>query len=243
MRSARVAASRAGLRGDLLPRARVSFDNASVAVWNSPAGGALAGGDWCDVLPMSERFVGFTIGDVSGHGAQVAGTMGIMRAAVLRAMRKSYVPADVLAIANAVAAERCGGVVVTAIVATFDRKLRTLAFANAGHPPPLLLARGEPRFLAMSPANIPLGIFSGYSAENYEITLVDDSLAVFYTDGITEHARDPIRGELELVEAARYVHGRPHLDAASAIARHVLSAGRGDDDAAAIVLRSLPAGG
>jgi len=231
------------MRHGLLPRAREHSDSASVAVWNSPAGGALAGGDWCDVLLMSDRFVGLTIGDVSGHGARVAGTMGIMRAAVLRAMRKSYVPSDVLSIANGVAVERCGGVVVTAIVATFDRKSHTLTFANAGHPPPLLLTRGEQRFLQMSPANIPLGIFSAYRAEDYEVTLVDDALAVFYTDGITEHARDPIAGELELVEAARYVHGRPHVDAAGAIALHVLARGRGDDDAAAIVLRTLPAEG
>jgi serine phosphatase RsbU (regulator of sigma subunit) len=231
------------MRHGLLPRARERSDNAIVAVWNSPAGGALAGGDWCDVLPVSERFIGITIGDVSGHGAHVAGTMGIMRAAVLRAMRKSYVPSDVLSVANGVAAERCGGVVVTAIVATFDRKSRTLTFANAGHPPPLLLTRAEQRFLEMSPANIPLGIYSGYHAENYAVTLGDDSLAVFYTDGITEHARDPIAGELELIEAARYVHDRPHVDAAGAIAQHVLAGGRGDDDAAAIVLRTLPAGG
>jgi hypothetical protein len=45
------------------------------------------------------------------------------------------------------------------------------------------------------------------------------------------------------MEAARYVHGRPHLDAAAAIARHVLAAGRGDDDAAAIALRTMPAQG
>ncbi len=242
MRTARTAGQRTIGRG-LLPRAWQDADNASVALWNSPAGGALAGGDWCDILPLSDRFVGFTIGDVSGHGPQVAGTMGIMRAAVLRAMRKSYVPSDVLSIANTVAAGRCGGVVVTAIVATFDRKLRALTFANAGHPPPLLLTRAEQRFLQLSPANIPLGVFAGYRADNFEITLGSDSLAVFYTDGITEHARDPIRGELELMEAARYVHGRPHLDAAGAIARHVLAGKRGDDDAAAIVLRTLPAPG
>ncbi len=238
MTSARVSTNRGSIGRSLLPRAQGELHDASVATWSSPAGGAIAGGDWCDVLPISKRFVGLTIGDVSGHGPRVAGTMGIMRAAVLRAMRKSYLPADILAIANGVAAERCGGVVVTAIVATFDRTSGALTFANAGHPPPLLLTPDEQRFLERPPANIPLGVFPGYRARDFEVTLGGDSLAVFYTDGITEHLRDPIHGELELVEAARFVHGRPHLDAASAIAEHVLAGGRGDDDAAAIALRT-----
>jgi serine phosphatase RsbU (regulator of sigma subunit) len=242
MTSSHDPSQRRGGQRSLLPRVQENLYDASVAVWSSPAGGAVAGGDWCDVLPLSDRFLGVTIGDVSGHGPLVAGTMGVMRAAVLRAMRKSYVPSDVLEIANRVATARCGGVVVTAIVATFDRMSCTLTFANAGHPPPLLLTRNEQRFLQHPPADIPLGVFAGYHAVDFEVTLASDSLAVFYTDGITEHLRDPISGELELVAAARFVHGRRHLDAASAIAEHVLAGGRGDDDAAAIVLRTFSPG-
>jgi hypothetical protein len=60
------------------------------------------------------------------------------------------------------------------------------------------------------------------------------------TDGITEHQRDPIQGEAELVAAAKIVHGLPQINAARAIARRVFRKKRGDDDAAALGLRTLP---
>ena len=46
------------------------------------AGGAQASGDWCEVIAISEQAVALTVGDVSGHGEAVAGTMAAMRASV-----------------------------------------------------------------------------------------------------------------------------------------------------------------
>jgi hypothetical protein len=61
-----------------------------------------------------------------------------------------------------------------------------------------------------------------------------------YTDGVTEHERDPIRGELELAAAARIVYGRPEIDDAGAILRRVFRNGKALDDAAVMVVRALP---
>jgi len=60
-----------------------------------------------------------------------------------------------------------------------------------------------------------------------------------YTDGVTEHARDPIQGEVELVRAARFVYERPELDATQGIASLVFATARGDDDAAMLALRLM----
>jgi len=215
-------------------------NEASLSLWSSTADGAPAGGDWCEEVTISPRVLGFTIGDVAGHGAPVADTMGLMRSAVVSAMRDGRASADVLAQANAVAGARNGGAMVTAIVATYDRVLRTLTFANAGHPPPLLVTRAGERYLQHVRANLPLGIFETHGAREYVETLFGDALVVFYTDGITEHARDPLHGEVELAEAARLVYERPGLDAARTVARLVLAKKRGNDDAAALVLRTEP---
>jgi serine phosphatase RsbU (regulator of sigma subunit) len=69
------------------------------------------------------------------------------------------------------------------------------------------------------------------------IALPRDVLMVFYTDGVTEHERDPIRGEAELVQAVQRAYGDPESDAASLIAEEVFRSGRGHDDAAVMALR------
>lgn len=207
----------------------------------SPAGRAKAGGDWCEVLELSEEAVALVLGDVAGHGQAVAEKMERMRASLLQAIRNDGVPSAVLAAGNEVVSEWRDETLVTAIVAIVDRSRCTLTFANAGHPPPLLIGRSEHAFLVHSPADLPLGVFSRYQAADYVIALPVDALLVLYTDGITEHDRDPLIGEDELVEAARFAYARPDLHAAQTIATRILSRRRGHDDAASIALRTLEA--
>ncbi len=224
--------------GNLRPRDNGAVDT-RVTVWNCPQGDARAGGDWSDAFLTADHTVALTIGDVSGHGEQVAATMSVVRSAIMRALHGIKVPADVLSIANEVACER--GVIVTAIVAVVDHQRRTLTFANAGHPPPLMCTKDDQTFLTHEQADLPLGVFHNELATNHVVALPPDALVVFYTDGITEHTRDPIAGARELVAASQRAHSRPGLSAARTIAREVLKSDRGDDDAAVIGLRSLSA--
>ena len=209
----------------------------NVTAWNSPAGGAFAGGDWCEAIAVSLQTVVLTIGDVSGHGEDVAAPMASLRAAVLRSVHDMQAPSDILSFLNDIAYTWRDGVLVTAIVAVVDYRLRTLTFANAGHPPPLLVSDAGFAFLQQPPADLPLGVFPHYRAANYVIALPSDALLTLYTDGVTEHARDPIQGEVELVRAARFVYERPELDATQGIASLVFATARGDDDAAMLALR------
>jgi serine phosphatase RsbU (regulator of sigma subunit) len=95
----------------------------------------------------------------------------------------------------------------------------------------------EHAFLKHADADLPLGVYVRHQAANYIVALPSDGLLVLYTDGLTEHDRDPIRGEDELVEAARWAYDRPLLDPARAVAAYVLHRARGTDDAATLVLR------
>jgi serine phosphatase RsbU (regulator of sigma subunit) len=208
-----------------------------VTAWNSPAGGAVAGGDWCEVLRTSEDEIAFTIGDVSGHGESVSDKMESMRASVLHAIHHVRVPSEVLAVANSVAFHGYDNLIVTGIVAVYNQRLQTLTFANAGHPPPLLLVGDRHAFLEHPPADLPLGIFPHFVAANYVIALPRDVLLVFYTDGIIEHDRKPLQGETEIAQAALSAYDLPGHDAAGVIAEGVFKNGRGHDDAAVMALR------
>ncbi len=55
-------------------------------VWNSPAGDAQAGGDWCDVISVADDIIAVTIGDVAGHGEPVAHAARIMLACIRGAL-------------------------------------------------------------------------------------------------------------------------------------------------------------
>ncbi len=206
---------------------------------NSPAGRARRGGDWSDAVAISEDAFALTIGDVTGHGETAFGTMEIVRASVLRGIHANADPSEILSAANSVAYSIRGGVIVTAIVAIVNRRLRTLTFANAGHPAPLMMTPILHGFLTHVKADLPLGIWPTHSATSYVVTLPDDSLFVLYTDGITEHKRDSVRGERELVAACRAAYDWPAPDLAASIARRVFHSGRGHDDAAVTALRQF----
>lgn len=210
----------------------------AASVYSSPAGRAPVGGDWCAVRELPAERVALMLGDVAGHGRSIAGKMHSVRASMLLAIETVSVPSHVLAIGNEVASGWGDGTLVTAIVAIVDLARRTLSFANAGHPPPLLMSGDQHTLLEHRPADLPLGVFAGYQAADYVLGLPLDALLVLYSDGITEHDRDLQRGEAELIRAARWAYARPHLDAARTIARRVLNRKRGHDDVAALALRT-----
>ena len=210
----------------------------SASRFSSPAGRARVGGDWCEVVELSIESIALVLGDVAGHGERVARKMEAIRASVLQAIRNNGAPSRVLAVGNELASGWGDDTLVTAVVAVVDRRRRTLTFANAGHPPPLLLSHDGHAFLEQRPADLPLGVFPRHLCAEYVVALPLDSLLVLYTDGITEHDRDPVRGEDELVEAAQFAFHRPHLDAARLVARRVLERKRGHDDAVALALRT-----
>jgi serine phosphatase RsbU (regulator of sigma subunit) len=210
-----------------------------VNLWNAPAGGALLGGDWCEAFALSNESIAISIGDVSGHGEAAAESMATIRSAMFWAMNDNPDPSRVLSAVNAVAYGMGDGLIVTAIAAIVDRRHHTLTFANAGHPPPLVMTADGHGFLSHVVGDLPLGVFARHRCADFVVAVPDDALIVFYTDGITEHERDILRGEEQLVDACRFVYDLPVRDVARSIAREVLKAERGEDDAAVLAVRAV----
>jgi len=208
-----------------------------VSHWRSAAGNSSAGGDWCETVVLSDDLVALTIGDVMGHGAPVAASMNVMRAAMLRGIAEGRLPSEIMCSANELAHSRAGGLIVTAIVAIVDRRRGTFAYANAGHPSPMMLTGRRNVSLAQPPARLPLGIFPRYNSADHVVPLDSEALLIMYTDGVTEHARDLIAGELELESASRLAYQTQAREAAAFIAAQVLSEIRGSDDAAIVTVR------
>ncbi len=205
-----------------------------------PASGeAEVGGDWYDAFNLPDRRVAISVGDVAGHGLDAAISMGEVRQAIRTAAVGADSPAAVLEYANRIIALRESIGMVTAIFGFYDPESSALSYAVAGHPPPLLaFANG---FVRRLPAGgLPLGCAGELQATDWTFTLPAGSRAVFYTDGLIENERDPIRGEqrlLEIVHASFSDEGDP----AQALQDRVFGGSTNRDDAATLVLsRSDP---
>src|SRR5438093_3752757 len=101
------------------------------------------GGDWYDVVQLPDGRVGLAIGDVAGHGLRAASTMAQLRMALRAYALEEGSPSRVVSRIRHLVRLLVPDIV-TLIYLIFDPDSGTLRFANAGHPPPLLVGwKGE----------------------------------------------------------------------------------------------------
>ena len=151
-----------------------------------PARGVLAG-DWYDVIRLDEQRAGIVVVDVSGHGPE-AGLWALwLKHLLMPAMRMGLEPGDAL---NWVAGEMgdTGEWFATCVIVEVEASTGACRYANAGHPPPLLLGpAGVEELRVTGPIFGPL---PGQRWRTDKTTLGPDQMLVAYTDGITEARND-----------------------------------------------------
>lgn len=178
------------LQRSLMPHSLPDVDGVSIGT-HYQAGGLNVdvGGDWYDVLELRDGSMAFALGDVMGKGVPAAIVMSEVRSALRAyAILDPRPPVvlerlDVLVTTLAVPEQ-----IVTVIYGVLAPDRRSVRYAVAGHPPPLLIpATGAPRVLDedIGPA---LGLGAGPWPQN-EVDLPRDSSLLLYSDGLVE-ARD-----------------------------------------------------
>jgi serine phosphatase RsbU (regulator of sigma subunit) len=153
-----------------------------------------AGGDYYDVLDLGEGRLAVVVADVSGHGASAAIVMAMIRSVLHAHPGHGDDPAAMLGYVNRHFTYLWDDVIfATAIYAVVDVRQRTITFACAGHPPPLLIQRGTPARRLDIKATFPLllGELPGISSSTY--TFNEGDRLLFYTDGVTD--RENAAGE------------------------------------------------
>ncbi|HWF50661.1 MAG TPA: PP2C family protein-serine/threonine phosphatase, partial [Solirubrobacteraceae bacterium] len=156
------------------------------------------GGDWYDVFELGSARVGIVLGDVAGKGIPAASTMGDLRS-VTRAFalgdEQSRGPGNVLTRLNRHQLARGAEEMFTVLYAVIDTARGILAWANAGHPPPLLHSRSGPgRYLEGGDGLI--GIDDIDYGDLREPVAAGDTL-IFYTDGLVERRGESLDAGLE----------------------------------------------
>src|SRR4051794_22097792 len=202
----------ATLQRSLLPIQLPQVPGLRMAARYLPAADESAvGGDWYDVIELSNRCIGFVIGDVAGHGMAAATFMGQLRSAIRAYALDTDGPGAVIT-KLADFSDRMDSRMATVVYATFNLSTWEVRVARAGHPYPLLLrADGSAEFLSDA-GGPPLGAVGGQTYDEQAVTLLPGDTLVLYTDGLIERrGRQLSEGEAALVKVASTAPDEPEL--------------------------------
>ncbi|WP_102027418.1 PP2C family protein-serine/threonine phosphatase [Salirhabdus sp. Marseille-P4669] len=148
----------------------------------------LIGGDYYDFYPLSNGKLRIIIGDVMGKGIPAAMLMILTRGAFRSAAESTHGPGDTLTAMNKAIYQdlRVLGSFVTLLCADWDPEKKTLTYASAGHYLPII-ARGSQNLLELPKVKgVMLGGLPNTEYMESTVTLNDEDLVFFYTDGIIE---------------------------------------------------------
>ncbi|MDC0772447.1 SpoIIE family protein phosphatase [Streptomyces sp. HD] len=178
------------LQQTLLPRTLPTVAGLDVAARYLPAShGMDIGGDFYDLIRLTETTVAAVIGDVQGHDATAAALMGQVRTAVHSHATAGASPAQVLARTDRDLADLEAGRFVSCLYAHLDLARHEVTLASAGHPPPLLRHPETHAHTVDIDPGPPLGIGMGMSTTAFPPTalpLIEGALLALYTDGLVE---------------------------------------------------------
>ncbi len=220
------------IQESLLPARHLRFGRVSVGAVFQPA--MEVGGDYFDVFSLSGERLVVAIGDVAGHGLSTGLLMASLKSSVAALVHEGYSGVDLIERVNRLLLAHGGArTIVTLMVVELEPATGTLRIANAGHPPPVLLAAGEPpRELTMgsvpmgSPLCRPVAI---------QARLSGGGRLVLYSDGLVEAvspAGEPFGYDrlLELLGAGAGLDGEALTSAVlAALADFTAGAARADD--------------
>ncbi|HYX69379.1 MAG TPA: GAF domain-containing SpoIIE family protein phosphatase [Terriglobales bacterium] len=171
------------IQQNLLPRSAPALSGFQLEAECVPAGAV--GGDWFDYIPLADGRWALVLADVSGKGVPAALLMSATRGIVRSLAPLASGPGEVLQRVNQMLVDDFPtGRYVTMIYAVLDPARRTLTFASAGHPWPLLCHGTDVRPLHTD-AGMPLGLLPCEFTE-HTVTFCHDFRLLFYTDGISE---------------------------------------------------------
>lgn len=151
------------------------------------------GGDFFDVLKLSDHRAGIFIADVMGHGARSALVTAILRALLQNLAFGTDDPAHFMASLNhhfhAIVRESHETIFVSAFYVIIDTLTATAVCASAGHPSPFVAHRQTGAIaplLGSLRSNPALGIFPDARYSNWSRPVQAGDLFLLFTDGVHE---------------------------------------------------------
>ncbi len=225
----------------LLPKELPEVADYEIAAMTRPA--HCVGGDYYDVVRVSERETVFAIADVAGKGLPAALLMSNLQAALKPLLRQQLPPRELCRRLNRTLCDITPlGKFVSFFCGVLDSQENRLVYCNAGHNPPIVV-RGLGAAIELNAAGAVLGQFPDWVYEQSEIRLQSGDALVLFTDGLVDawNEKEESFGEGSLIRIAQQRLGEPAvqlmeslLDAAS---KHC--GGRFQDDASIVIVKAM----
>jgi serine phosphatase RsbU (regulator of sigma subunit) len=248
-------ADRLSLKGELeiareiqlamLPSGTFTTADAAICGMTRPAN--TVGGDFYDVLPLTDGRVIVTLGDVAGKGSPAALLMALLLAVLRTLVDESLEPRALMGRLNKqICRHSPASRFITLFYAVYTPGTGQLTYVNAGQNPPLI-RRADGTIVRLEGTGVALGMFEESTYDSVDTTIEPGDMLVMYSDGITEaenpEAQPFEEGGLEGV-LARYAGLSPSEIAAAVLraVEHHARASRFADDLTLLVLqRQAPA--
>jgi sigma-B regulation protein RsbU (phosphoserine phosphatase) len=175
------------IQRSILPKRPPAIEGLAIAAHYDSM--AEVAGDFYDFVVTPSGQLGVLVADVSGHGVPAAIVASMVKIALAVQELEIADPGLVLTRMNRALCGRFELAYVTATFALIDAAARTLTYAAAGHPSPLLVRSGG-RVDSLDERGMVLGFLpeARYTAATVRDLAAGDRI-VFYTDGLTEASR------------------------------------------------------
>lgn len=149
------------------------------------------GGDFFDLLQLSDTRCGLLICDVMGHGVRAglltAMIRGVFQEMGLRAADPALVMNELNETLCPIAEQSGQAMFASAFFALVDLETRTLHYANAGHPPPIVIRGGnEIERLALPDPEPAAGLMPRFVYTSGQASFAPGDRLFAFTDGLIE---------------------------------------------------------
>ncbi len=198
------------------------------------------GGDWYDVVSLSDGRYGVMVGDVVGSGLEAAAVMGQLRSAARALLLEDNGPGHVLTSLDTFATLLPGALATTVFCAVIEPATGQLEYSSAGHPPAIVVNRtGRQQFLDQAVA-APLAAVRSLKRPSATATLSPGATLLLYTDGVVERRTEIIDvGLARAADSLARCQGLAPADIIEQLSIDLLA--KGHDDDAAILVYAQPA--
>ncbi|MBF0199736.1 MAG: fused response regulator/phosphatase [Desulfamplus sp.] len=192
-----------------------------------------AGGDFYDILEISDLIKGYFVADFSGHDIKTSYMTASVKALLAQNCSPVYAPAESMKMINDVLVEILpDGKYLTAVYARLNRGTLKLTVINAGHPPVVHVPmNGEPSLLS-SDGDV-LGMFKDAQFGITRIDVAPGDRIFMYSDGLVESAENKITwvtGAERFLSDFTDVFTIPVEDAPAALIENLFSSGNFPED-------------
>ncbi|MGD8245634.1 MAG: SpoIIE family protein phosphatase [Anaerolineae bacterium] len=177
------------LQQSILPHTFPDLPGVTCAAESRPA--RQVGGDFYDVISLSDMHTALVMADVSDKGMSAALYMALTRSLIRAEARHHRSPREVLLSTNRLLMEMSQATMfVTVFYGVLDLSNSTLLYTRAGHDYPLLFDPHTGECRVLTGQGVVLGCVEEVNLEELSVDLSAGSLLVLYTDGITDANSD-----------------------------------------------------